>query len=594
MVQRPVANYQSLTHLVQLGGNPAVPKFKTQSGCINYNKRLIWANASDVGEYDIVADFGNNTSDAAAFQPNASFDQPLDIVDGYFVAGFRIVPDPTTDTSFAYYGGFSYTESTQGFRTVIDDSGSSVTVPMRAVVRFPADSAGATTPGQISALQANYPMLVVVHGAGHDFNNYDYLLEHWARNGFIAASIHLSSMQGTGRARILFEHLTILKNMFGAKAANNIGIMGHSRGGEAVVIAARLNNQDGLGHNIKAVISLAPTDQYTNESLGGAWATPYFVLYGAMDGDVAGGSGMPWNTGFALYDRASGAKKSMVFVYGATHDRFNLINPDVDITASWSKLGSTDLPKLLSAVTHQTIAKAYMTAFFRWHLKNESQWEGIFRGEWVPSAVTQAEGGKVKLYVQYNDTTITVVDNFEGPHSPTSWQVSTMGGSVDDGNTLPVDPVEDELYDVDAHSPHDSSGLLLRWDGTSDKLEFIPLNPINVNAFAAISFRVTQKVDSASNPVDQIQDLYLTLTDTNNKSRAVKVSKFGEIPPPQKRHYSQCTKSAMSTVRIPLHVFKIEVINTDKVDLQNVKALTFEFKAQQAGEIEIDSIEFTN
>jgi len=603
VVKRPVPNYQNLQHLAVLGGNPAVKKIKTQSGCINFNKHLIWSNPgiTDIGEYDIVADFGNNTSDAAAFVPNASFDQPSDIVDGYFTAGFRIVPDPTTDTdpNIPGFGTWAYTENDYGLKTVTDDSGSTVNVPMRAYVRFPADSFGVTDPALISTAYSSYPLIVAVHGAGHNYGNYDYLLEHWARNGFIAASIHLANMQGTGRARILFEHLTILKNKFGPKAADNIGIMGHSRGGEAVAIAARLNQQEGLGHKINAIISLAPTNQYTDETLGPPWATPYLVIYGAMDGDVDGSGWQPWhfalgNSGFALYDKAYGQKKCMVFVYGATHDRFNLINPDTDITASWSSLGPTDLPKLLLAATDQTIAKAYMTAFFRWQLKNQSQWEGIFRGEWVPAAVAQAEAGKVKLYVQYNDTATTVVDDFEGAHTATSWQVSTLPGSVDDSNTLPVDPVEDELYNADTHSPHDTSGLLLRWDGTSDKLEFKPTNPINAAAFTTVSFRVTQKVDSGENPVDQIQDMYLTLTDTNNKSRAIKVSKFGEIPPPQKRENNQVTKSAMCSIRIPLHVFRIEVLGTDKVDLQNVKALTFEFKANPKGEVEIDSLEFTN
>lgn len=590
---------KSLVHLAQLGGNSKVQKFKTQAGCINFNKRLLWQNATDVGEYDVVADFGNNKPNSSTFVSDASFDQPLDIIDGYFVAGFRVVPDPTTDTTFTYYGGFEYDESTQGSKTVTNDYGSSVTVPLRAVVRFPADVAGTTTPGQISAALVSYPMVVIVHGQGHDYKGYDYLLNHWAMNGFIAASIHLVNtsgvMKGSDRALILFEHLNILKNIFGAKAANNIGIMGHSRGGEAVAIAPRLNNQQGLGHNINAVISLAPTNQYTNETLGGAWATPYLVIYGAMDGDVDGSGWQPWhftlgNSGFALYDKANNAKKCMVFVYGATHNRFTTIGTETDVAS----LGPTDKPKLINVDAHQKIARAYMTAFFRWQLKNEDQWQGIFRGEWVPAAVTQADGGKVKLYVQYSDTSKNVIDNFEGIHTSTSWQVSTNGGSVDDSGTLPVDPVEDELYDADAHSPHETSGLVLRWDGTGGKLEFKPKNPIDIHNFKAISFRVTQKVDSKSNPVDQAQDLYLTLTDTKNKSRAIKVGKFAEIPSPQKRYDNNLTKSAMCTVQIPLHVFTIEVIGTDKVNLNNIKALTFEFKAKPKGEIEIDDIEFTN
>lgn len=598
----------SLNHLAVLGGNPVI--FKTQPGCINYNEHLIWTNASIIGEYDIVADFGNNTPDQSLFNPDDSFDSPSDIIDGYAVAGFRIVQDPTTDTQFKYHGELEYDESVYKSKTVISDSGNSVTVPLRAVVRFPADIAGATTAGQISLSQAPYPLIVFVHGQGHDYRGYNYLLDHWAENGFIAASIHLENawglQEGSDRALILFEHLTILKNIFGTNVADNIGIMGHSRGGEGVTIAPRLNHQQGLGHAINAVIALAPTNQYTNETLGGDWATPYLVIYGAMDGDVDGSAWIkqPWhfglnNCGFALYDKANGQIKSMIFVYGATHDRFTAINPDTDITASWSSLGPSDFPSLINADAHQKIAKAYSTAWFRWHLKDETHWQSLFRGEWIPAAVKQADSGKVKLYVQYEDTTRTEVDNFEGVHTDTSWQTSTIGDSVSDDNTLPVlpgekNPMEEELYNVDSHSPHQTSGLLLRWDGTTDRLRFdIPSGYKNVSTYNAISFRVTQKVDSTSNPANQAQDLYLTCKDTSGKSRSIKVSKFAEIPAPQLREDNSLTKSAMCTVRIPLHTFEIEVAGIDKIDLENLESLTFDFKAKPTGEIEIDSVEFT-
>ncbi len=585
----------SLSHLPVLGGNPAVLKFKTQPSCINYNDKLVWANASIPGEYDIVADFGNNTTNLSTFTPDNSFDGPLDIIDGYFGPGFRIVNDPTTDTAFTHCGSFEYNE---GPVTVNDDYSTSVTVEQKAIVYFPSDIPGATTPSEISSTQPNYPLVVAVHGQSSNptsYLGYNYLLEHWAKNGFIAASIHLKSgMRGTGRARILFEHLNILNTKFGTSAAQEIGIMGHSRGGEAVAIAARLNQQETLGHKINAVISLAPTDQYTSEKLAGTWATPYLVIYGSMDGDVAGGSGTPWNTGFALYDRADNEKKSMVFIYGATHGRFNTVWGDTDITAGWSKLGPTDMPKLITADAHQKIAKGYMTSFFRWHLRNESQWEDIFKGEWVPSAVEQADGGVVRLYTQYQDTTRKVVDNFEGPHTATSWQTSTIADTVTDESTLPTNPQEDELYNLDNQSPHDTAGLLLRWDNSGDRLRFdVPAAHQNVSTYEAVSFRITQKVGSASNPVGA-QDLYLTLKDTTGKSRSIKVSKFQEIPNPHVRHYPQYTKSAMNTVRIPLHVFEIEVVGTDKVDLTKVESIAFDFKVKPTGEVSIDSVQFTN
>jgi hypothetical protein len=71
-----------LYHLSLLGGNATVQKLKTQAGCINFNTRLLWPNAIVEGEYDIVADFGNNVPDAASFITDATFDPQLDIIDG--------------------------------------------------------------------------------------------------------------------------------------------------------------------------------------------------------------------------------------------------------------------------------------------------------------------------------------------------------------------------------------------------------------------------------------------------------------------------------------------------------------------------------
>jgi hypothetical protein len=320
----------SLAHLAVLGGNPAVQRWLTQSWCINANFRLLWPNATQLGEYHVVADFGNNTGNPATFVPDDTFTMPLDLIDGYTDPGFRIVPDPTSDTSFANAGSFTYDETTEGSVTVAGDFGSSWTVPLRAIVYFPADAPGATTPGQISAAQANYPLVVIVHGnasSTSSYLGYNYLLQHLAQNGFIAASIHLQPGEaGTDRARVLRRQLQILYGRFGASAANNVGIMGHSRGGEAVVIAARLNQQEGWGYNINAVISLAPTNQYTSEQFAPPWAAPYLVIYGSLDGDL-GGIG---DTGFELYDRASGLNKSMAFVYRACHDRFNTVWGDGD------------------------------------------------------------------------------------------------------------------------------------------------------------------------------------------------------------------------------------------------------------------------
>jgi hypothetical protein len=583
----------SLNHLAVLGGNAAVQKFLTQPGCINFNELLLWPNASQAGDYDIVADFGNNTANPSAFVPNAQYNMPLDICDGYFVPGFRVVPDPTTDTQFANAGTFSYND---GPVTVNDDFGA-VTLDRQAIVYFPADAPGATAPGQISSAQSHYPLLIIVHGnssATTSYLGYNYLLEHWAKNGFIAASVHCSpGMDATGRARVMFEHIGLLKSQFGAKLQNNIGIMGHSRGGEAVLAALRLNHDEALGNNFAAVICLAPSDWILHETMQPAWAVPLQTVYGSMDGDITGGSPLPMETGFAIFDRASGAVKSMVFIYGAIHDRFNTVWGDGDL--GFGNLGGSDFPKVISADAHHKIAQGYMTAFFRRHLRGETQWEGIFTGEWRPAAVDAADGGSVKTYHQYTGTARREVDNFEGAHTPASWQTSTIGGAVNDDGSLPVQPLEDDLWGFDSNSPHQTAGLLCRWDAPGDHLRFdVPAGQRDVRGFSVLSFRITQKNGSPSNPVGMAQDLYVTLKGVNGKSRSIRAAAFGEIPYPDQRYYSEFTKSAMRTVRIPLASYTIAVINTDPVDLKHVVSVSFDFGMKSMGEIEVDSVEFSN
>jgi len=367
--------------------------------------------------------------------------------------------------------------------------------------------------------------------------------------------------------------------------------MGHSRGGEAVIKAARINQQQGLGHNINAVISLAATDQYGTEVLGGTWAKPYFVLYGSRDGDIDGGIWTPNytvpQTGFALYDRANGSKKSMCFVYRATHNGFITSNVDApwdgDVEANMEPVG-----------TQQAFTKAFMNAFYRWHLKNETKWQGMFAGEWMPASVS-ATGAK--SYIQYHDTTLKAVDEFEGA---INWQVSTIGGIVDHGGTLPADPSEGKMSSaviagLDPKSPHDTQGLKVKWNNIGDKLAFsIPPAYKDVSGYSVLSFRVTLKIDSIDNPPNQSQNFRVALKDGSSNERAVRVSPFYDIPFPDHRPNHAHSKSAMLTVRIPLKSYRIICAGLSQVDLEDITTLTFLFSEKMTGEIEIDNIEFSN
>ena len=174
----------SLNHLAVLGGNANTTKRKLQAYCVNTGLSMLWPAASIEGEYDIVADFGNNVANSASFMADDSYDAPLDIIDGYFDVGFRVVADPTTLSEYPNIGNYNYTDATKGTQTVEDENSPYATpggftpinrlVPMRAHVYFPADAPGATTPNQISTARPDYPLIVIVHGNGQDYTTYDF------------------------------------------------------------------------------------------------------------------------------------------------------------------------------------------------------------------------------------------------------------------------------------------------------------------------------------------------------------------------------------------------------------------------------------
>ena len=90
------------------------------------------------------------------------------------------------------------------------------------------------------------------------------------------------------------------------------------------------------------------------------------------------------------------------------------------------------------------------------------------------------------------------------------------------------------------------------------------------------------------------QDFRVRLTDLANKSRAIRVGVFTDIPYPYERGFPTRIKSAMKSVRIPLESYSIANLGQESVDLTSVASVAFEFGATATGEVEIDDIEFTH
>lgn len=259
-------------------------------------------------------------------------------------------------------------------------------------------------PGDASKLGGTglLPVVALVHGA-HSAERpsrlgYIYLQQELARWGIVSVSVDGNAANGLDsliemRAENALKALDAMKKMnddttslfYQRLDLDNVGMMGHSRGGDAVVRAAIINENKNARidsaisrkYGIKAVCSLAPTDfagltaAYRRQmpasstvpflelstALDKSHCDFYAVVYGALDGDVSGFDGATGGcaTGFRHYDRAT-THKSMVFLDSCNHNRFNDVWAD---DGDDSDMLTADIENRLAAAARSDFQRQY-------------------------------------------------------------------------------------------------------------------------------------------------------------------------------------------------------------------------------------------
>ena len=264
-----------------------------------------------------------------------------------------------------------------------------------------------------------FPLVLIVHG-NHDPLDYSdpgyaYLGELLASRGFILVSVDENFINGSirgesdGRAWLLLKHLEDWKRwndsaggLFYHKVdMTNIALMGHSRGGEAVGIAAAFNRLShypddanvkfNFNFDIKSVFAIAPVDgQYKPAGV----FTPienvnYMVIQGSHDGDVSSFNGL------RAYDRVKFTDgkpwfKSAFYVYRANHGQWNTVWGNKDNGPRSGRY--LDLRGLLSPEQQRQFSKVVIGAFLEATLHGKSEYLPLFRdhrvaGAWLPKTM---------------------------------------------------------------------------------------------------------------------------------------------------------------------------------------------------------------
>lgn len=337
-----------------------------------------------------------------------------------------------------------------------------------------------------------FPLVLIVHGnhsmAEYSDPGYQYLGELLASRGFILASVDENFMNGSWaggfsgengvRGWLLLEDLAAWRewnqtpgNPFYHKVdMQNIALMGHSRGGEAIVHAAAFNRlarfpDDGnvtfdFNFAIKTLVAIAPIDgQYepANEPAPIANVN-YLVLQGSHDADVS------FYAGYRPFRRVKFTDgnyymKAGLFTYRANHGQFNTVwgSYDTGKPLDWIL---NQKPVLLDGEEQRQVARVYIAGFLEATLHGKREYVPMFRdhstvADWLPKTVYLS---------QFEDSNYRPVSDFEKTIDITKTSVS---GGRQAGENLTVWRQQDLKARNDWNFR--KKALLLGWENEEPK-----------------------------------------------------------------------------------------------------------------------------
>lgn len=280
-----------------------------------------------------------------------------------------------------------------------------------------------------------FPLVLVVHGNHNpkDFSDpgYEYLGRHLASRGFILTSLDMNFINGTGgendgRGWFFLKHMEAWRgfnedpeNPFHGKVdMGNIGIIGHSRGGEAVGHAAAFNRlkrypddatlEWDFDFDLKAVVAIAPVDgQYRPSSrLVPLENVNYLLFHGTHDGDVSTYVGLRTWKRLRFTDGKPHFKAS-VYVHRANHGQWNTVWGAHDGGPRTGRF--LDLRGLLDGEEQRQFALIYVTAFMEASLKGRDDYLPLFRDHRVASGWLP----KTMYITQFQESSFRPVATFE-------------------------------------------------------------------------------------------------------------------------------------------------------------------------------------
>ncbi|WP_416865515.1 MAG: hypothetical protein ACMVP2_24505 [Imperialibacter sp.] len=324
-----------------------------------------------------------------------------------------------------------------------------------------------------------FPIVLTVHG-NHSMLEYSdpgyaYLGEWMASNGIIMVSADENFLNGSpdgdfggkempARGWLLLKHLQQWKQwnenktheLFGKVDLDRVALIGHSRGGEAVSIAAAFNELPAFPDNaleafdfhfgIKGVIALAQTD-YRYERRMELKGVNFLALQGSLDSDEDSFYGLRQYRRTELTDSTF---KTGVLIQGANHGQFNTIWGANDAGPPYSYL--LNKTPLVDGEIQRKTAKVMIGAFLKTALFDQADYRAVFRNRWFADNWLP----KNNISVVYQDNQIAMLEDFES-----DIDIESFGNGKSEADSFKV--FREELMQYKGKLFQENNALLLGW-----------------------------------------------------------------------------------------------------------------------------------
>jgi dienelactone hydrolase len=483
-----------------------------------------------------------------------------------------------------------------------------------------------------------FPLILILHGQHpmHEASDpgYAYLGELLASRGFIAVSVDenflnlsplvdllmFQSLIGTDDLRgwLLLEHLQVWHDwnttpghsFYQRVDLDNIGLIGHSRGGQAVAVAAAFNELPyypddasvsfDYGFGIQSVAAFAPVDGGYRPAKRDVVLenVNYLVLHGAHDMDVFTFQG---DRQYSRTRFGDGGEwfKAAVYIYGANHGQFNTSWGRKDLFEPVMRV--FNLEQLMPGEEQRQIAKVAIGAFMEATLRGEIGYRALFqdlrRGRaWLPDTI---------YLHQYQDSATRLVSSYEEDVDLTS---TTLPGGRIVAQNMTVwreQPAASKWKDLGDQT------VYLGWDAAADPPAsygiVIPTEAVtptreSVLVFAMADANEDPTPETGGEEAGQIRepiDLTVEVVDRTGAEARLPLSHFSPLP---LRLEGQLGKAAFMSpfsaseavlqhFEFPLADFVAVNPAFDSTDLAEIRLV---FDRTEAGIVVLDNVGFRN